>query len=80
MEVKIIFQHLPFLVTQSNRVENWLFRNNSFSVIEYSIVEILNFISLIKGKFVTPVFNLSHYLFCKHNGNLLLVITFSFIA
>ena len=43
------------------------------------MVEILNFVNLINGKFVTPVFNLSHYLFCKHNGNLLLVITFSFI-
>ena len=76
MQVKIIFQSLPFLVTQCNRVENYLFRNTSFSVLEYFIVEILNFECLIKEKFVTPVFSLLHYRFCKHNGNLLLVITF----
>ena len=54
MEVKIIFQSLPYLVTQCNKVENWLFRNISFSVLEHSIVEILNFESLIKEKFATP--------------------------
>ena len=80
MEVKIIFQTLPFLVTQCNRVENQLFRNTLFSVLEYSIVEMLNFESLTKKKFVTPVFSLLQYYFCKHNGNLLLVITFLFIA
>ena len=79
MEVKIIFQNLPFSLTQCNRVENWLFRNISFSVLEYFIVEILNFESLIKEKFVTPVFGLLQYYFCKHIGNLLLVITFLFI-
>ena len=73
MKLKIIFQNLPFLVAQYNRVEN-----TSFSVLEYSIVEILNFESLIKGTFVTPIFNLLQYLFCKHNGNLLLVLTFLF--
>ena len=72
-EIKLIFQNLPFVVTQYNRVENWVFRNTSFSVLEYSIVEIL---SLIKEKFVTPVFSPLQYHFCNHNGNLLLVITF----
>ena len=33
-----------------NGMENWLFGNASFSVLEYSIVEILNFESLIKEK------------------------------
>ena len=78
--MKIIFQNLPFLATQSNSVENSLSRNTSFSVLEYSIAEILNFESLIAGKFVTPVFNLLQYLLCKHNGNFLLVITFLFIV
>ena len=79
MEVKIIFQNLRFLLIQCNRVENYLFRNTSFSVLEYSIVEILNFKSLITEKCVTPVFSLLQYYFCKLNGNFLLVITFLFI-
>ena len=78
MEVKIIFQNLPFLVTQCNIVENKLFRNTSFSVLEYSIVEILNFEILIKEKFVIPAFSLLQYRFFKHNGNLLPVIMFLF--
>ena len=67
MEVKIIFQNLPFLVIQCNRAKNYPFRNISFSVLEYSIGEILNFESLIKEKFVAPFFSLLHYRFCKHN-------------
>ena len=39
----------------------------------------LNFESLIKEKFVTPVFSLLQYYLGKHNGNLSLVITFLFI-
>ena len=61
------FQNLPFLVTKCNRAENKLFRNISFSVLEYSIVEILNFESLIKEKCVTPIFSLLQYCFQKHN-------------
>ena len=44
--------------------------------LEYSIVEILNFESLIKEKFVTSVFNLLQYRFRKQNRNLLLVFLF----
>ena len=51
----------------------------SSSVLEYSIVQILNFESMIKEKFLTPVSNLLQYHFCKHNESLSPVITLLFI-
>ena len=41
-------------------------------LIAYSIVEILNFESLIKRKIFTPVISLLQYCFRKNNGSILL--------